>query len=180
MHRRFSQGRPRSTILWRRPSRKRWVAQFRHGKPEAYTDTFQPSSFSEMNLGNRFPGLYLIHGRVVIITTALMTFQIYIYIKNVFILWDSNICPSTLPWYFLLLSLFPFCGKILIPTLWMGILGKEKETLPGLTQWLKEAEELITRDAHYHTLLYPPAPTMPQLTTVCKKGIGGLLWWSSN
>lgn len=166
-------------MLWRRPPRKRWVAQFRHRKPEAYTDTFQPSSFSKMNLGNWFPGLYFIHGRVVIITIALMTFQIYIYRKNVFLLWDSNICPSTLPWYFLLLSLFPFCGKILIPTLWVGILGKEKETLPGLTQWLKEAEELIIRDSHY-PLLYPAPSTMPQLTAVCKKGIGGFLWWPSS
>lgn len=107
----FSQGRPRSVIPLRRPSRKRWVAQFMHRKPEAHTGMFQLSSFSKTTLGNWFPGLYLIHCRVVIITVALTIFPIYIYTKNVFILWDSNIFPSTLPQYFLLFSLFHFVAK---------------------------------------------------------------------
>lgn len=48
------------TLLWRRPPRKEVGNQFRHRKPEAYTDTFQPSSFQQDEPGKLIPR-YVLH-----------------------------------------------------------------------------------------------------------------------
>lgn len=54
------------------------MVQFTHRKAEAHAGIFQLSSFSKMALVNWFSGLYLMHGKAVIISTALMLFWINI------------------------------------------------------------------------------------------------------
>ena len=68
---------------------------------------------------------------------------------------------------FLLLSLLPFCGKILSPTLWMGLLSKERDFT-----WTRTVTQRSWRTHNQGCspsyLALSPSPTMPQLTAVCK------------
>ena len=63
---------------------------------------------------------------------------------------------------------FPLCGKILIPILWLGILDKEKETLPGPTQCLRRSYRTHNQGFSLSLALSPPF--VPQLITVGKIG----------
>lgn len=98
-----------------------------------------PTLFIQQDEPGKLIPRYVLHSwqSSAIITIALMTFQIYLHKEclpsvrlkylplNVTLIFSSSF------------SFFPFFGKILIPTLWVGISAKKKD-FTWLTQWLKK------------------------------------------